>query len=164
MKQAPACRTPLLKTKTIRTNRPQRKGILMTNIAHQHSAETLEQKIDRLQNHAWIGDPAQRMGELHAVIATFWAEVQATRKTPPCRDTHMDAEPTFGKWQPMATAPKDGTEILLCDDSFSKPSYVVAHWHEAKTPDGITGWYCRGGLGDGTYWMPLLPPSAESSK
>lgn len=52
----------------------------MTNIDHQHSAETLEQKIDRLQNHAWIGDPAQRMGELHAVIATLWAEVQATRK------------------------------------------------------------------------------------
>ena len=52
----------------------------MTNKDHQHSAEPLEQKIDRLQHHAWIGDPAQRMGELHAVIATLWAKVQATRK------------------------------------------------------------------------------------
>jgi hypothetical protein len=80
MGQALACPIPRLKTKTIRINRSHRKGLLMTTIDHQNSAETLEQQIDRLQNHAWIGDSAQRMGELHAVIATLWAEVQATRK------------------------------------------------------------------------------------
>ncbi len=33
--------------------------------------ETLEETIKRLQDHAWIGDPARRMGELHAVIAAL---------------------------------------------------------------------------------------------
>jgi hypothetical protein len=33
--------------------------------------QTLEETIKRLQDHAWIGDPARRMGELHAVIAAL---------------------------------------------------------------------------------------------
>jgi hypothetical protein len=33
------------------------------------ASETLQQKINRLQKHAWYGDPTQRMAELHAVLA-----------------------------------------------------------------------------------------------
>jgi hypothetical protein len=43
----------------------------MMTIEHEDARETLQQKIGRLQNHAWIGDPAQRMGDLHAVIAAM---------------------------------------------------------------------------------------------
>jgi hypothetical protein len=60
-----------LKTIEICINNQIRKGIFMTNRDHEDASETLQQRIERLQNHAWIGDPAQRMGELHAVIAAM---------------------------------------------------------------------------------------------
>jgi hypothetical protein len=62
-------------------------------------------------------------------------------------------------WQPMQTAPKDGTEIMVCyDDAFYSPSIVS--WVDWKP-----GWY----NGDYTYdadafdfWMPLPPPPQKS--
>lgn len=66
------------------------------------------------------------------------------------------------KWQPIETAPRDGTEILIypCKDSswFSSPhDRDVAHW------DG-RGWYlsiddCVASYAlSPTHWMPLEEP------
>lgn len=75
-------------------------------------------------------------------------------------------------WQPIATAPKDGTQILaLCQPRFfetGKPmdfNYMaVVWWRKAKDPKwGETRW--KHALNDSyaepTHWMPLpSPPEA----
>jgi hypothetical protein len=79
----------------------------------------------------------------------------------------------MSKWQPIETAPKDGTEILLY------PQYVIGWWEFGDNEwmvmaiplkeDGtiehdwkeFRRWYCvyayRGG-GQPTHWMPLPEP------
>jgi len=66
-------------------------------------------------------------------------------------------------WQPIETAPKDGTEILTWDDLFG---YQVAHWGEYEHPLNETletGWTdglspVLGDSGEPTHWTPLEPP------
>lgn len=73
-------------------------------------------------------------------------------------------------WQPIETAPRDGTEVLVCrvyEDG--KAEYAVAHNYD----DG-NGWRDMGDLGwagmtheednQPTHWMPLpTPPSANDA-
>ena len=66
-----------------------------------------------------------------------------------------DATPQ-AQWQPIETAPKDGTEILVfgesgvATDSWSPGCYV------SETEDAEAGWSMLGH----THWMPL-PPAPE---
>jgi hypothetical protein len=58
-------------------------------------------------------------------------------------------------WQPIATAPKDGTEILACDE-IGTLTYVV-EWNEPH--DGTRGYwmdrhYCEEHV---AWWMPIPP-------
>jgi hypothetical protein len=53
----------------------------MLNKEQNYVSETLQQKVERIQDQCWIGDPAQRMGELLAVIAELSAENQRLRTT-----------------------------------------------------------------------------------
>lgn len=60
-------------------------------------------------------------------------------------------------WQPIATAPKDGTEVLVTDGT----TYAVASWYDAGgewRDVGDIGW---GGMEGAlpTHWMalPALP-------
>ena len=59
-------------------------------------------------------------------------------------------------WQPIATAPKDGTEALVYDAG----AIVIALW---STEDGQSGWWDNGIMNPSpTHWMPLpAPPEAE---
>lgn len=70
-------------------------------------------------------------------------------------------------WQPIETAPKDGTHILIARwHSGSRSwSYDVGYWHVATSEHGITGWYCNGGLGGGLWWrhLPPDPPAPGAS-
>lgn len=59
-------------------------------------------------------------------------------------------------WQPIGTAPKDGTRVLLCSaaDSDQRPTIEVAEW-DAK--DSV--WACGGGWfepDEVSHWMPEL--------
>ena len=70
-------------------------------------------------------------------------------------------------WQPMETAPKDGT-VVLCWDEFKECDFmwygIIQQWNE---PKDILGWMyvatnteCHP-----THWMPLpKPPAAKEGK
>jgi hypothetical protein len=62
------------------------------------------------------------------------------------------------KWQPIETAPKDGTKLLLvCADGW----YFVGQWSDRA--NGHMNWndgeYTFGNL---THWQPLPPPPADA--
>ena len=61
-------------------------------------------------------------------------------------------------WQPISTAPKDGTHILIFDE-FGECSVA---WWQVDSDGSIFGWTTDGGdRVTATHWMPLPePPSA----
>ena len=66
-------------------------------------------------------------------------------------------EATRPRWQPIETAPKNGTDVLI----YARGSYAVASWDGQEWRDmGDIGWAGMDGS-DGnqpTHWMPLTPP------
>jgi hypothetical protein len=83
------------------------------------------------------------------------------------------------EWQPIETAPKDGTWVLLCGgkitygwDSESYPPSVVGQWARPDSDIGYRddwqfAWYdsgCYGYYESPTHWMPLPNPPAFASK
>ncbi len=66
-------------------------------------------------------------------------------------------------WQPIKTAPKDGTTILVYQPAGMWASrvqsrgecVVTAHWHQPGNPERHGLWFpiCRP-----THWMPLPEP------
>lgn len=78
-------------------------------------------------------------------------------------------------WQPIETAPKDGTEILACGTWYQ----AVVHWGQLNEENVPPGWLHHDGKNDPMwyrmgyalkYWMPLPPlpnstsPSAPASE
>jgi hypothetical protein len=71
-------------------------------------------------------------------------------------------------WKPIASAPKDGTPVLLWVTQFgtagqSEPSAVAGFWHKAveqwrMVPDYLN----RGENLTASYWMELPKPPGES--
>jgi hypothetical protein len=71
-------------------------------------------------------------------------------------------------WQPIESAPKDGTEVLLFEFlPHHEPMVRVGYWEENGTDlhsgaDGISGWSLVGegyiGEIEPTHWMPLPEP------
>jgi len=76
-------------------------------------------------------------------------------------------------WQPIETAPRDGTEILLSNGKDVAQGWYVhdeggitehrdldGNWMDQTESDGYIGWFDVGGcMGpDPTHWMPLPPP------
>ena len=77
----------------------------------------------------------------------------------------METKGTNMEWQPIETAPKDGTTVLVClprimnliiRASYSK---VYGYWKtDLETDGGITR---PTFFHKGDYWMPLPPPPTE---
>ena len=59
----------------------------------------------------------------------------------------------MNEWQPMETAPKDGTEILLC----SMFDMAVCYWRDDNVMQEWT-WGCGNVYSNPRYWMPLPEP------
>ena len=65
------------------------------------------------------------------------------------------------QWQPIETAPKDGTDILCYERGHPKiPEdngfMAVAHWSNGTWSEDVSGWV------EPTHWMPLPePPTGE---
>lgn len=65
-------------------------------------------------------------------------------------------------WQPIATAPKDGTRILAFGIRDSGPIYEVTWWRRAEDSKGYIGWgEFNMQYWPPTHWMPL--PDAPTS-
>ena len=66
-------------------------------------------------------------------------------------------EPRLGTWQPIETAPKDGTRVLTycATTSFSNQRFDLMHfaWHWRS--------HCMGLANQPTHWMPLPPAPRE---
>lgn len=74
------------------------------------------------------------------------------------------------EWQPIETAPKDGTAILVFPPSSSAMQASIAKWDEDKYANKpIPYWRRMDALGKKTFsrslppthWMPLPPPPSE---
>lgn len=75
----------------------------------------------------------------------------------------------MSEWQPIETAPRDGTWILICQYGCSEPSRLVASFDDGWGADGW--WLCCDGKNpelplrgpEPTHWMPLpkLPNPTE---
>lgn len=80
------------------------------------------------------------------------------------------------KWQPIETAPKDGTSIMLSNGVdvaeghwIHEEPYILerrdmdGHYLGQNESDGFDGWIDFGGgmLPEPTHWMPLPPPPNE---
>lgn len=67
-------------------------------------------------------------------------------------DLEKDAADRMTDWQPIETAPKDGTEVIAYDDGV-----YISHWY--VTNPQIFGWWAgdAGGINP-THWMPLPTP------
>lgn len=73
-------------------------------------------------------------------------------------------------WQPIETAPKDETPILLWFPN-AELHVIAAFWSDVSPPEGkLGGWYDSDGAGnpvttwfdEPTHWMPMLePPKAQ---
>lgn len=60
------------------------------------------------------------------------------------------------EWQPIETAPKDGTKVLLWDDGVT-----IGEWSENVHPWNDGNWWVEGGqvtTQTATHWMPLPEP------
>jgi hypothetical protein len=72
----------------------------------------------------------------------------------------------MSNWQPIETAPKDGTPILITRPTKFK---VEEGWHVVRWEDDEDWWVCHDGKFDTmlrgnepTHWQPLpAPPATE---
>lgn len=92
---------------------------------------------------------------------------QQANETPPAQaDRGSVNQGAFSQWQPIETAPKDGTEII----GWNGKSVTCYSWTESEDDNDHSGWcvsgYSYGGIlydlhnvpdVDPTHWMPLPP-------
>ena len=87
----------------------------------------------------------------------------------PAADRGAGFSAGLGAWQPIETAPRDGTEVLVCRvyEDLCRVEYAVAHnygdgngWRDM----GDLGWAGMTGDDDNqpTHWMPLPAPPVSA--
>ena len=74
------------------------------------------------------------------------------------------SQPTETRWQPIESAPKDGTQILVWVVGI-EPRPRIAYWSDRARHGGSVGWFglqSQHFIGlNVTYWMPLPAPPTE---
>lgn len=87
--------------------------------------------------------------------------------------TRLTASPAASQaqdWQPIETAPKDGT-LILCfypdrhgHDRYSLRYWSTGDWRSSGRKEGWCDQYRQLRSIDPTHWMPLPPPPAASQE
>lgn len=69
----------------------------------------------------------------------------------------------MAEWQPIETAPKDGTSIIIYPGWGTPPRAIEAHWRAGKRH---SGWHCNWTWAprDPTNWQPLPDPPANPAE
>lgn len=93
-------------------------------------------------------------------------------------DAARASQPPAPEWQPIETAPKDGTNILICGGTFDSddesygdmpyPGVSVAYWDQRRlsphwhgeTRDAHDSWFVH----KPTHWMPVPLPYSTATK
>lgn len=84
-----------------------------------------------------------KLDALFVEVNELVAEVAALR----------DQVANLTQWQPIETAPKDGTEILVCNHA----TLDIWFYHVASWMDGLEWWNGDARVNP-THWMPLPQP------
>jgi hypothetical protein len=105
------------------------------------------------------------------LIAELQAELDLWHNSSPAESSLYRVRKTA--WQPIETAPKDGTHIFVCDQSdpsfsFSQHPPTVAHWFGPPDLPGLRsgGWYLSVSYNEQprlqglTHWQHLPAPPA----
>ncbi len=62
----------------------------------------------------------------------------------------------MSEWQPIVTAPRDGTQIILAQFIGKDEPYIIGGWYEPGIADRC--WYDFDSQSIGpTHWMPIPP-------
>jgi hypothetical protein len=91
------------------------------------------------------------------------------------RDAH-EAGQRLGReqrWQPIATAPLDGTMLLVFEHAHGSDMYGIGYWFDGSRHNSSSGWICHafhavGGSGRAggsitpTHWMPMPAPARQA--
>lgn len=91
------------------------------------------------------------------------ATIKFEMDTTECQKLIEDARQEFAakySWQPIETAPKDGTEILLFELTFNGAPYMFTAKWDSEDAD----WKCiefEAYDHNPTYWMPLPEPPTQ---
>jgi hypothetical protein len=106
-------------------------------------------------------------GELSEQIARAAAERIAESMLQPSEAIYIVpiieaaiAESARAQWLPIATAPKDGSPVLLFGRSDSGQRRAVGHYDAKPRPGGYGPWHW-GITFQPTHWMPLPQPPKE---
>jgi len=67
-------------------------------------------------------------------------------------------------WQPISTAPKDGTVILLCDVGYAAPEYLIGRWRHDRWWGKATNSGHSIVWNEATHWTYLTPPLVDEAK
>lgn len=62
-----------------------------------------------------------------------------------------------GKWQPIETAPRDGTEVLVCNAGPNFAASIRTCWYVVDQYDGEFWQDDADSEPDPTHWQPMLP-------
>lgn len=71
----------------------------------------------------------------------------------------------MNEWQPIETAPKDGTEILLHYRQWCGTTGLVVsgHWESQEGREFEATWAHSLGWGDADRWQPVPAPPPDTS-
>jgi hypothetical protein len=64
----------------------------------------------------------------------------------------------LGAWQPIETAPRDGTAVLCFRLLRGQPDIATASWKDYAEAFGGPGWTYAEGRHAPTHWMPMPAP------
>lgn len=76
----------------------------------------------------------------------------------------------MSEWQPIETAPKDGTAVWAIEDGaphgLTMPHYVVVFWAPSARYSARGFWQCadRALVAQPTHWMPLPDPPKDAQR
>jgi hypothetical protein len=135
------------------------------------AADTLESLTKLLHSCAVArrGDCPDVMMDIEALPAEIERDARYTREL---EESLLEAkrvsQPAPSGWQPIESAPKDGTHVLVYRELPPWRVMGTGYWCEVA---GVSGWICRGisdppgnlGLSAPTHWMPLPPAPGQNA-